>query len=50
MRKEILETIKLLVEKIKKRYKKQVNARRCGVEYEVGKKLLRDCKQLHYAQ
>ena len=38
---------KLLVEKARKRYKKQINAGRREVEYEVSQKGVVECEQLH---
>ena len=47
---QVLEMIKLLVEKTRKHYEEQVNAARREVEYEVGQKGVVTCEQLHLAR
>ena len=49
-REQVLEMIKLLVEKARKRYEEQVNARRREVEYEVGRKMLLNVTNLTFPE
>jgi hypothetical protein len=41
---------KLLVEKARKYYKEQVNAKKCEVKYEVDQESVVEDEQLHYDQ
>ena len=43
-REQVLENTKLLLEKVQKRYEKQINPGRCKVKYEVGQNVLLNVK------